>query len=204
MGVILISVGLLIAAAGVFIVINDKDNKAEKETETIAAISETSAVEKKSSKVKGNEFEAYVADILKKSGVTIKEWNQGTVTSNGAMGENALNPDFLVEQKGSKSPIVYWIEAKWRKKIGDSNFTLKQEQLERYKSTQSSTKRKVIVALGVGGEPGSPKAVYAVPVDSITEDGLSYEQLRSFYVRQPESNLIPHIGDWFFKEVFKK
>lgn len=157
-----------------------------------------------SSKEKGNDFEAYLADIFKANNLAIKEWNQGTVTDNGAMGENALRPDFHIEQPGKRSNIDYWIEAKWRKRIGDDNFTLRPDQLERYKSFQRSQRRKVIICLGVGGTPKEPTALFVIPVDSMTNEGLSFDDLTFFRVQNPKTNLPSHISDWFFNKVFKK
>lgn len=230
MGTLLIIVGVLITAAGIYLttkpgaepdknpptVSETRHYQSEPKPQSTSQPTTKSEQPKKeesepneqkpeqTSKEKGNDFEAYLADIFKANNLAIKEWNQGTVTDNGAMGENALRPDFHIEQPGKKSNIDYWIEAKWRKRIGENNFTLRSDQLERYKSFQRSQRRKVIICLGVGGTPKEPKAIFVVPVDSMTNEGLSFEDLIAFRVHNPKTNLTSHISDWFFNQVFKK
>lgn len=109
-------------------------------------------------KQKGNLFEGHVADILKANGIRLKQWNQGTTSPEGAFAENELNPDFFVSQKSDRGQLDYWIECKYRASLHREGFRLKDYQLSRYESIQRSSKRKIIVALGVGGAPDSPES----------------------------------------------
>ena len=115
------------------------------------------------SKRKGNEFEDFVADILKANSLTIKEWNKGTVTDNGAFGENALDPDMLVIDRQTKINLEYWLECKFRSSIPSGGFELKDYQMNRYADRQRDSKRKVLVALGLGGSPGNPERFFYHP-----------------------------------------
>lgn len=154
-------------------------------------------------KEKGNAFEAYVADILKGSGIRIKQWNQGTITETGAMGENALNPDFYVEQPYGNSSLTYWLECKWRKKIS-GKYSFPPAQFERYKKTQHDSKRKVLIIFGIGGEPSNPGSVYIVPIDSIKDNSISQEALKQFYYSDLAKQLLPRISNYFREEVFRR
>lgn len=154
-------------------------------------------------KEKGNAFEAYVADILKGSGIRIKQWNQGTVTESGAMGENALNPDFFVEQPYGNNSLTYWLECKWRKNLS-GKYSFPPAQFERYKKTQHDSKRKVLIIFGFGGEPGNPDSVYIVPIDSIKDNSISREVLKQFYYSDPAKQFLPRVSKYFREEVFKR
>ena len=161
------------------------------------------AVAEQTAKEKGNAFEAYIADILKGCHIKIKQWNQGTVTSAGAMGENALNPDFYVNQPYGNSSIEYWLECKWRKDI-KGKFTFPEAQIERYRKTQHDSKRKVFFIFGIGGEPSNPGSVYIVPLDSVKECSVTREDLKPFYHSDPATQLMPRMSRYFKEEVFKK
>ncbi|MDE6769209.1 MAG: hypothetical protein K2J78_05730, partial [Muribaculaceae bacterium] len=141
--------------------------------------------------------------ILKGSGYKIKQWNQGTVTESGAMGENALNPDFFVEQPYGKSSIEYWLECKWRKEI-NGKYSFPPAQFERYKKAQHDSKRKVFIVFGIGGEPSKPASVYIMPIDSISDYSVTSEDLRPYYYSDPSTQLIPRISRYFKEDVFSR
>ncbi len=156
-----------------------------------------------SAKEKGNAFESYIADILKGAGIRIKQWNQGTVTEGGAMGENALNPDFFVEQAYGKSTITYWLECKWRKDI-HGKYAFPPSQFERYKKIQRESKRKVLIIFGIGGSPDNPASIYIVPIDSIHENAITQEEMRPYYHSDLATQLLPRMTKYFREEVFKR
>lgn len=218
MGYFLIVVGIVLTISGGVLVYGSKnpESKAQMESPTespaesqeviaqeVIAESPAPQSDEKSAKEKGNEFEGYIADILKQNGINIKEWNQGSVSPNGAIAQNALNPDFFVEQPGDKFPLEYWIEAKWRNSRGE-RFSLDQEQFSRYKETQRSSKRKIILALGFEGSPAAPKSVYFVPLDSLSNGQISFGQLKHFYLSNPGRDFKNRMDRWFKNEVFKK
>lgn len=229
MGYVLIALGLIVAAVGVVMVV--KSGKAEptvhaiapaKKTERSSAAgqswksgsdnatessvnssSESSDSSQLTAKEKGNAFEAYVADRLKRFGFKIKQWNQGTVTSAGAMGENALNPDFFVEQPYGNNSIEYWLECKWRKDITGA-FTFHDSQINRYRKIQRESKRKVFIFFGVGGQPSDPGSVYIVPLDSINGSSITRDEMKPFYYSHLASQLVPRMSRYFKEEVFKR
>ena len=206
MGYIFIIVGLALTLSGGILVCCQKKPEAQEE-KPVAIIEEPPVVaptpEEKSSKEKGNEYEGYIADILKQNGIVIKEWNQGAVSAEGAMADNALNPDFFVSQNADPINLEYWIEAKWRRQCDDS-FALKSDQYERYRKKQRESKRKIIVAVGVGGSPSHPESVYFVPLDSMPDGKISMSDMRHFYLSNPGRDFAKRMDRWFHKEVFNK
>ena len=143
-------------------------------------------------KQKGNLFEGHVADILKANGIRLKQWNQGTTSPEGAFAENELNPDFFVSQKSDRGQLDYWIECKYRASLHREGFRLKDYQLSRYESIQRSSKRKIIVALGVGGAPDSPEKFYLIPLDTLSrqhKERAKSLRFSSFFIFIPPRNV---------------
>lgn len=156
-----------------------------------------------SAKEKGNDFEEVLANMFRKNKIRILEWNQGTVTKAGAMGENALRPDFFLSQEINGKPVQYWVEAKYRSKIGEF-FFLQDYQFERYKKHQRESKRKIIIAIGVGGIPSSPHSFYFVPLDILEDGKVSREVMKTYYLSNPVRDFPGRMERWFLNEVFKK
>ena len=206
MGIIITIAGLIITFAGIATFAFGSKEKAgitqtqpSSEKQNAANGRETT---KASAKEKGNDFEAFFADVLKQNGIHIKTWNQGSVSPGGAIADNALDPDFFVEQKAGNMALEYWIECKWRADV-EGSFSLPQKQFDRYRDKQRTSKRKVILFIGVGGEPSAPAATYAVPLDSIVNGSISRQNMKQFYMSDPVSQFGPRVKNWFFNEVFK-
>lgn len=155
-------------------------------------------------KIIGNNFEGFVADILKANGIRLKEWNQGTTSPEGAYAENELNPDFRVIQKSDRGSLEYWIECKYRTRLKREGFRLDDYQQTRYESIQSKSKRKVLIALGVGGSPKSPAIVYLIPLDTLSRfKRIGHKFLPHYAVENPRANLKIYVSNWFYNDVFK-
>ena len=156
-----------------------------------------------SAKEKGNDFEEVLANMFRKNKIRILEWNQGTVTKAGAMGENALRPDFFLSQEINGKPVQYWVEAKYRSKIGEF-FFLQDYQFERYKKHQRESKRKIIIAIGIGGTPSSPHSFYFVPLDILEDGKVSRDVMKTYFLSNPVRDFPGRMERWFLNEVFKK
>lgn len=153
----------------------------------------------------GNDFEGFVADMLKANGIALKEWNQGTTSPEGAYAENELNPDFRVIQKSERGSLEYWVECKYRSRLQSEGFMLENYQQERYKSIQGKSKRKILIALGVGGSANSPAQFYVIPLDTLVRfKRVGHKFLPHYVLANPRSNLKSHVEDWFYNDVFKK
>ena len=227
MNIVLMLLGVVIFAVGAVMTFscNKDKNKAESETlqqtctndrsdlnkhefnsdgkplndEPVTASAETD------SKKKGNDFEDFVANILNYNSLTIKEWNKGTVTNEGAFAENALNPDMFVSDPETNINLEYWIECKFRSDLDNGEFKLKDYQTERYSDIQKSSKRKILIALGVGGNASNPEKFYIIPLDSIKRfKHIPDKYLSHYIVVDPKQNIKSHIRNYFFNDVFKK
>lgn len=81
---------------------------------------------------------------------------------------------------------------------------LKDCQLERYLKHQGETRNKVLIAIGIGGEPDSPARVYLVPLDTIRQRAFNSEdELASFRLENPKGGAAQYI-DNYFSDVFSK
>lgn len=153
----------------------------------------------------GNDFEGYIADLLKANGIRLKQWNQGTTSPEGAYAENELNPDFLVSHKSGNIDLEYWIECKYRSSLPKEGFRLEDYQTNRYKKIQGQSKKKILIALGMGGNPSEPETVYIIPLDSLTTfKRIGHKYLPHYRLQTPRQNLKTHINDWFVNEVFNR
>ena len=119
------------------------------------------------------------------------------------MGENALRPDFFLSQEINGKPVQYWVEAKYRSKIGEF-FFLQDYQFERYKKHQRESKRKIIIAIGIGGTPSSPHSFYFVPLDILEDGKVSRDVMKTYFLSNPVRDFPGRMERWFLNEVFKK
>lgn len=160
-----------------------------------------------SAKEKGNSFEDYVANLFKDRNVfSVLEWNQGQTSSEGVYAENDKNPDFKIQQTLSDGfKLTYWVECKYRNHFDSADcIVIKNYQLSRYRKIQRESRRKILVAVGIGKEPNSPSQFYLIPLDSITGEEISKDDLRPFYMSTPATQFAPRTADWFQNQVFKK
>ena len=208
MGITLLIVGVIVAISGIVLICCNRNKTSEESKEATVQVQEVQEVQKpaeskKTNKEKGNDFEGYIADVLAENGITIKEWNQGAISSGGNMAGNALNPDFFVSQPSEPTPLEYWVESKWRKDCPET-FAIKETQFDRYRQIQRESKRKIIIAVGIGGSPSAPKSVYFVPLDSLKEGKISVDEMRHFYLSNPGRDFRGRMQRWFRNEVFNK
>lgn len=70
------------------------------------------------------------------------------------------------------------VECKWRAKIFDKCPIVKEDKLRSYKEYSIRFDRKVIIILGVGGEPDNPHDIYIIPLNS-QKEGLNINETSS-------------------------
>lgn len=160
-----------------------------------------------SAKEKGNSFENFVANLFKDRNVfNVLEWNQGQTSSEGVYAENDKNPDFKIQQTLADGfKLTYWIECKYRNHFDGSNcIVIKNYQLSRYRQIQRESHRKILIAVGIGKEPSSPSQFYLIPLDSISGENISKEDLKAYFMSKPATQFAPRTADWFQNHVFKK
>lgn len=184
---------------------NRKDVAEEKAVD-IHKKNEESIASVQDSKSKGNEFENFVANFFTdRNKYTVLEWNQGQTSSQGVYAKADENPDFKIEHKLSDDfKITYWVECKYRSSFNSDAVIIKDYQLNRYRKIQRESHRKVLVAIGVGGTPSSPKSFYLVPLDSIDGEKISFDDLKPFYMSSPKERYDYWVTSYFRNKVFKK
>lgn len=189
---------------------NNQQNTQNLHTTPTSSSSQPSATDSKKSqsqdaKEKGNNFEDFIANTLKANSIRIKEWNKGAVTDEGAFADNALNPDFFLLDAEGKVNLEYWLECKYRSSIPGRGFELNDYQITRYQQIQKDSKRKILICLGVAGEPSAPSKIYIIPLDTLIRyKHMPEKYLSSYEIPNPRVSLKKHIRDYFYQQVFKK
>ena len=213
MGIILIILGAAILAVGIFFcaksgsnVENHAETKVEGNTQPEVNILTPDRTGSRfdEAKAKGNSFEDYVANLFKDRNIfTVINWYQGVTSSEGVYAESNMNPDFEIEQKFSEDfKVKYWIECKYRSSFNDGKIAIESLQLQRYKEKQGESRQKVLLAIGIGGQPHSPSDFYLVPVDSAVNHELTPEYLAGFKLPGSSENFKGRMESYFREEVF--
>lgn len=135
----------------------------------------------------GLDFEKYVVKKFDKEYFTLKQW-AGDKYIEGRYAETTQQPDLQLELhfKGNSYPLA--VECKWRKQSeGDFIRFAKDEQWKRYQEFQDTSETPTFVALGVGGLPYSPDALYMIPVKAFSKPVQHKANLQKYW-KSTESN----------------
>ena len=134
--------------------------------------------------LKGREFEDFVleiCDLNETKTYSLLEWR-----SDKSMGEispvSNTYPDFVLEYKEGRRKKKFAIECKWRASI-PKRFTqplFEPEQITHYQEYAVEKAQKVIIILGVGGEPSMPEELYLIPIDAISQIQSKPSLLKKF------------------------
>lgn len=152
-------------------------------------------------KTKGDAFEDFVVNLLADWRLKLLDRTQDHKSTAGVVAESSKNPDLHVEQKRGKGEIDYYIECKYRSRWDKGAVNFEEWQLNRYRQFQRSQRRKVLVALGVGGSPSSPATLRIVPLDSLVNNSI--REIDTKYAVQPTSSGLVEYMDRYFTDVFK-
>lgn len=195
MGYVLIAIGLIITAIGVFLVSNTKSKSSVKEELTkdqvkiqtpLASTNDQYDV----NKAKGDAFEKFVIQKFNKDYFTIQEWRSDKYV-NGMYAVSNSFPDLEIafELKKEKKKDVFAVECKWRKNYFKNEIKWAEGyQLGNYRDYAKKIGIPVFVVIGVGGEPENPTTLYIVPLDSIKSNVLTIEELKQFERLKTHSN----------------
>lgn len=178
---------------------NQKDIPPVSEEDASNTNTQASADDAKS---KGDAFEDFVVNLLADHRLKLLDRTQDKVSTNGVYAESCKNPDLHVEQKKGNSKVDYYIECKYRSKWNDGKIQFQDWQFDRYRKFQREHKRKVIIALGIGGKPEKPNEFMLVPLDSIKDNTIE-ENKQEFKVVATSSNFIEYMNS-YFNTVFSK
>lgn len=158
--------------------------------------------DKTTSKAKGDLFEDFVVNLLADWRLKLLDRTQDKISTAGVVAESCKNPDLHIQQKFGKSQIDYYLECKYRSDWKDGAITFDSWQLDRYRKLQSEKRRKVIIALGVGGTSDNPQTFRLVPIDSIR--GNSIPKIKTEFAIEPTSSALVEYMNNYFNTVFKK
>lgn len=126
-------------------------------------------------KLKGDLFEQYIIKKFNKEYFTIKEWRSDKYI-NGIYAESNKNPDIELEFKLTSSRFA--VECKYRKNLFNGGIEVaKDYQLSNYKRFGSERNMDVYIVVGLGGEPQFPEELFLIPVKTIENKYINYEQL---------------------------
>lgn len=165
-----------------------------------APVSEAAPASEPTAKEKGDAFENFVVNLLADHRLTLLDRTQDAVSSAGVVAESCKNPDLHVQQKRGKSDIDYYLECKYRSHWTDDAVTFEDWQIDRYRKFQRDNRRKVIIALGVGGTADAPATFRLVPLDSIRGNAIRKIDTK-FAVDQTPSALVEYMERLFFKGI---
>lgn len=198
MGIIMIVVGGALLVVGIIMVATKSPKEIQPQTELQTNKQSEATIDKR--KEIGNSYEDFVVNLLADWRLTLLDRTQDAVSSAGVVAESCKNPDLHVQQKRGNGTIDYYMECKYRSSWEDGKVTFEDWQLDRYRQFQRDNKRKVIIALGVGGTPSAPATFMLVPLDSV--NGNSIKQIRTQFVVQPNSTAFVEYMDNYFTTVF--
>ena len=134
--------------------------------------------------LKGREFEDFVLelfDLNETKTYSLLEWR-----GDKSLGEispiSNTYPDFVLEYKEGRRKKKFAVECKWRASI-PKRFTqplFEPEQITHYQEYAVEKAQKVIIILGVGGEPSMPEDLYMIPIDAISQVQSKPSLLKKF------------------------
>jgi len=117
---------------------------------------------------KGASFERFIVLKFDPAYFHFVDW-KGDKQVAGIYPSSNRYPDleYIFKHKGFERPFA--IECKFRTSLPNGKLELEERQLNNYRDFQNKRKIPVYVALGVGGRPESPQALYLIPLDQIKQ-----------------------------------
>lgn len=160
-------------------------------------VSEEKNSQSLSNKEKGNEFEKFIVGKLDKRYFRCRSWSSDK-SSNGRFSLRDLNPDLFLDYRAKQEhkPFKFAIECKYRSSYYDEKISLDESQLKRYKRYASIKRRKVYLAIGVGGNPYSPNEVFIVPLNEVKNNELKKSFLNQYKRVDPNKKLFFNIKNY--------
>lgn len=127
--------------------------------------------------LKGREFEDFVLelfDLSDKQLYSLIEWRSDKTIGDISPVSNSY-PDFVIEYGKGVKKVKFAVECKWRASLSlrFKQQLLPQEQIDRYKEYSVEKRQRVVVVLGVGGEPSMPEELYLIPLESLQQSATS-------------------------------
>lgn len=131
---------------------------------------------------KGAAFEQMVVLAVDWQDLTLEEWRSDKEVA-GISPMTSRYPDLVLTWRGPRGEQERLaIECKWRAQVsarGEVTWC-NARQLQTYQRYSREHEQPVFIALGVGGAPGQPHALYLVPLDALPEPTASTRQLAPY------------------------
>ena len=141
---------------------------------------------------KGDAFEEYLITCFSKSEYRLIEWRSDKHIPNGMYPASSQWPDIVVEHKATGKRIA--IECKYRatSRNGEVKWARSPDQVHNYKEYEKREKIPVFVAIGLGGEPDSPRSLYIVRLRYLKEPTITMKNLERFRIDSQVVELDPN------------
>ena len=140
----------------------------------------------KNFEIKGELFEKFIVQKFDRRYFDILEW-RGDKYVAGYYAKSSFNPDLEIQCKGNGKTKSFAVECKFRQYVFQGGVSVaKESQLTNYKNYEKAKNLKVYFAIGIGGKPDSPKEIFVLPLDEVTETFIDYEYLKQFK-KSPQS-----------------
>lgn len=156
----------------------------------------------KRSQEKGLAFEKFVVNRFDRKYYKLLDWTSDKIID-GVYAQSTFNPDLHYQFRYRNHVKEFAVECKYRSRLIDGMFELEERQLENYRRYGRDKGIPVFIALGIGGRPSAPKALFMIPLSLFMGNtAVGYESLR-FYYNSPKHNffLNPEVAEglWFRK-----
>lgn len=169
---LLIALGLVLAAAGVWLKFREQPEPA-----AVEVAQTTSATPEE----KGRAFEEWVVHRLPQGLFALKDWRGDKVSAQGRYAESNGKPDFEVDLKLGPKRYPFAVEGKWRQGFRDGTLSFSDpEQLTRYRDYARETGRPVFLAIGLGGTPDAPAELFIVPLTDARTGTMNVSALKDY------------------------
>ena len=138
-------------------------------------------IRQKTANEKGFLFESFVVQCFDKNEYEMIEWRSDKFIP-GWRPRSCQWPDIEMEHRTSKQPVA--IECKFRSHFTDGKVSWAYPaQMTRYREFEKQKKTPVFLALGVGGEPDEPAALYFARLFKLTKTEMTRQELEAYRVR---------------------
>lgn len=177
--------------------INLEDINVEREIEKNNNVPEGKKNQSLSNKEKGDQFERYIVSKLDQRYIRCRSWASDK-SYNGIFSLRDLNPDLFLDYRAKQDhkPFKFAIECKYRSSYFKGKISINEYQLKRYKKFASIKRRKVFIAIGVGGAPFSPNEVFIVPLQDVKNNELKKSFLNQYKRVDPNKKLFFNLKDY--------
>lgn len=177
--------GSLCLALALYLYLTQKGEvKANLETKSATPIQPS--IQSDDNKHKGNSFEQYVLDYFLANKQIKLVSKVSDYYKDGNYAEDNTTPD--LKFRYANTPFA--VECKYRSQFVDGKIKWAEDyQIKNYTTFETTTKQKVFVAIGIGGDSNQPKELYIVPLYRLTMGFATQAYIKEFQITNLNSFL---------------